>query len=81
MKINNLQLRTRATQTAQSQADDETRQASAAVDAEVAQMATVISASFDECKSAGTASSYAGSPARQPGSWRSSALGRVGVPL
>jgi hypothetical protein len=68
MKINNLQLSTRAARTVQAQADDEAHQASAAVDAAVAQMATVISALFDERKSAGSASSHAGSPAGQLGS-------------
>jgi hypothetical protein len=68
MKINSLQLRTCAAQTAQSQADDEAQQASAAVDAAVSHKATVISALFDECKSRGSASSPTGPSAGQLGS-------------
>jgi hypothetical protein len=59
IKINELQLESRAAQTAKRQADDEAKQASDKVDAAVADKTTVIFELFRECKEAGSSGTAA----------------------
>jgi hypothetical protein len=66
MAINDLQLEARAAQTAKLHADDRAQQASAAVDAAVADKAAVIRALFEECRSGRSASSPTSSSSWQP---------------
>jgi len=66
MAINDLQLDARAAQTAKLHADDRAQQASAAVDAAVADKAAVIRALFEECRSARSAPSHTSSSSWQP---------------
>lgn len=66
MAINDLQLEARAAQTAKLHADDRAQQASAAVDAAVADKSAVIRALFEECRSARSASSHTSSSSSQP---------------